>query len=134
MFRNKETIENDKVEVPHGDDLLWDLQAEVCTALAHAKRLKIIHILKDGEMAAGALVREMGIAKANLSQHLTVLRRHGILRTRREGTRIFYRVAHPKIIEACSIMRGVLLETLGAREGLARSLRAVDDGNDEREV
>jgi ArsR family transcriptional regulator, virulence genes transcriptional regulator len=127
-------MHEDLVERPGESDLLWELQADVCMTLANPKRLQILHMLKGGEMPAGTMARLMGIAKANLSQHLSLLRRHGLVRTRREGTRVFYRVAHPKIIEACSIMRGVLLETLGEQESLARSLRAGNTKGPDGEV
>jgi DNA-binding transcriptional ArsR family regulator len=134
MFRNNETMQEGTVERSRENDFLWELQADVCMALANPKRLQILHILKRGEMPAGTMARLMGIAKANLSQHLSLLRRHGIVRARREGTRVFYHVAHPKIIEVCSIMRGVLLETLGEQESLARSLRAGNNKGPDGEV
>ena len=62
--------------------------------------------------------------KANLSQHLSVLRQKGIVLTRREGTNIYYRIAYPKITEACSVMRGVLVESLRAQETLAKQIMA----------
>jgi len=71
----------------------------------------------------GEMVKAMGIAKANLSQHLSIMRQKGILLTRREGTTIYYRLARPKITEACGIMREVLLDSLADQERLSRSIR-----------
>lgn len=99
---------------------IFELQAEICLALANPKRLHILDLLKDGEKSAGELGKAMGIPKANLSQHLTVLRQKGIVSARREGTNIYYRIAHPRIIEACSIMRGVLVDSLKSQERLAK--------------
>ena len=86
------------------------MQADMCQILANPKRLQILNLLKWGELSVGALVQAMGVAKANLSQHLSLMRQRGILATRREGTTIYYRLAIPPITEACEIMREVLLE------------------------
>jgi ArsR family transcriptional regulator len=72
------------------------------------------------------MVKAMNIAKANLSQHLSVMRQKGILLTRREGTTIYYRLARPKITEACAIMREVLMDSLADQEKLSKSIRGDD--------
>lgn len=91
---------------------LYEMQASVCAALGNAKRIQIIDLLQDGEKTAGTLVNEMGISKANLSQHLQVMKSKGLLLSRREGVSIFYRISNPKIVAACQLMRAVLLEQL----------------------
>jgi ArsR family transcriptional regulator len=89
---------------------IFQLHADVCKALANAKRLEILHILKDKEVAVSSIVKQMSISKANVSQHLAVMRKAGILNTRREGLNIYYRISSPKIAMACNLMREVLLE------------------------
>lgn len=106
------------------DERLYELQANVCLALANPKRLRILNLLKDHELSVGEMTESIGIAKANLSQHLAVLRQQNLVLTRREGTTIYYRLANPKITEACAIMRSVLSESLMISERLARSLKA----------
>lgn len=88
---------------------VFELQAEICQTMANPKRLQIVSLLKDGELSVGEMVRAMGVPKANASQHLSIMRQKGLIISRREGTTIFYRLASPKITEACSIMREVLL-------------------------
>jgi ArsR family transcriptional regulator len=97
------------------------MQADICQTLANPKRLQILHLLTDGELAVGAMVKTLGIAKANLSQHLSVMRQKGILAARREGTTIYYRLAAPHMVEACRIMRQVLLEALSERSRLTEA-------------
>lgn len=94
------------------DRRLYEMHAYVCAALGNAKRIQIIDLLQDGEKTAGTLVNEMGISKANLSQHLQVMKSKGLLLSRREGVSIFYRISNPKIVVACQLMRAVLLEQL----------------------
>ncbi|MFQ5836084.1 MAG: ArsR/SmtB family transcription factor [bacterium] len=91
---------------------VYQLHSELCKTLSHPKRLEILNHLRDGEKSAGELVSLIGSSKANLSQHLAVLRQRRIVSTRREGVNIFYRIANPKIIKACDIIREVLFEQL----------------------
>ena len=92
------------------DNEIFRLHAEVCKTLSHAKRLEILSILREGEVIAGEIVDRMQIPKANVSQHLTLMRNAGILEARRDGVNIYYRVSSPKVIQACELMREVLLE------------------------
>lgn len=117
-MRNNEKNQADVGASP--DDLrFFELQADICQTLANAKRLQILNLLKNGEMSVGAMVAALDIAKPNLSQHLAVMRQKGILTSRREGTTIYYRLATPHIIEACRVMRQVLLEALAVRGSLS---------------
>jgi ArsR family transcriptional regulator, virulence genes transcriptional regulator len=105
---------------------LFELQAEVCQAIANPKRLQILSLLKGGEMSVGDMLKAMGLNKANLSQHLSILRQKGIVVTRREGTVIYYRLARPRISDACGIMREVLVESLKDQEMLSKSMRKAE--------
>ncbi len=95
--------------------------------MANPKRLQIVNLLKNGELSVGEIVRAMGIPKANVSQHLSIMRQKGLIISRREGTAIFYRLASPKITEACSIMREVLLTLLAGQEALSINIRGVKE-------
>ena len=100
-----------------------ELQADICQTLANPKRLQIITLLKHGELSMGEMVEAMGIAKTNLSQHLSSMRQRGILIARRQGTTVYYRLASPKITEACTAMREVLVNLLQGQETLSKSAR-----------
>jgi ArsR family transcriptional regulator len=106
---------------------VFELQAEICQTMANPKRLQIVNLLKNGELSVGEMVRAMGVPKANVSQHLSIMRQKGLIISRREGTAIFYRLASPKITEACSIMREVLLTLLASQETLSLSIRDVKE-------
>jgi DNA-binding transcriptional ArsR family regulator len=100
------------------DKTLYELQSEVCKTLASPKRLEIISALKEGEKTVGELVDILGVPKANVSQHLAVMRLKGILRSRREGVNIYYQIANPKVVQACTLMREVLTEQMKERSKL----------------
>ncbi|MCI0469345.1 MAG: metalloregulator ArsR/SmtB family transcription factor [Nitrospirae bacterium] len=102
---------------------IYELQAEVCKILASPKRIEIINALKDGEKSATELVNIIKTSKANVSQHLAVMRLKGILTSRRDGINIFYNLANPKVVQACNLMKEVLSELLIERGKMARSLK-----------
>ena len=91
---------------------IYELHAEICKTLANPKRIEIINTLRDKEMSVSELLAKIKLKKANLSQHLSLMRAKGIVKTRRDGTSIYYRIANPKVGKACDIMREVLLGQL----------------------
>jgi len=104
---------------------IYELHADICKTLANPKRIEIINTLRDDELSAGDLQKTLGIKKANLSQHLTVMRTKGIVQARRDGINIYYRVANPKVTQACDLMREVLTEHLKAAGKLAKRSEAL---------
>ncbi len=94
-------------------DILYERRARLCQVLADPKRFRIIDQLRGGERSVGELAEALGISYPNVSQHLNVMRDAGIVTTRREGTMIFYRLAYPRILDACDIIHEVLLAQLG---------------------
>jgi len=110
-------------EAVRRDRLLFELHAQICQALGNAKRLEIMDALRHGERSVSDLASLLGIRKANISQHLMILRAKGIVTPRREGQTIFYRLASPKVIQACDLMREVLLEHLARSGRLAAAAR-----------
>ena len=91
---------------------IYQLHSELCRSLSHPKRLEILNNLRDGEKSVSELLSVVASSKANLSQHLAILREKRIISSRREGVNIFYRLANPKMIKACDIIREVLFEEL----------------------
>ena len=95
------------------------MQAEICKILASPKRIEIIAALKDGEKTVTELVEILETPKANVSQHLSVMRLKGILKSRRDGVNIYYSIANPKVVKACALMNEVLAELLMERSRIA---------------
>ncbi|MFA4844625.1 MAG: metalloregulator ArsR/SmtB family transcription factor [Candidatus Margulisiibacteriota bacterium] len=91
---------------------VYELHAEVCKTLANSKRIEIIDLLRSGEKSVARLLKETRLLKANLSQHLSVMRSKGIVKSRKEGLTAYYRIANPKIVKACDLMREVLFEQM----------------------
>ncbi len=82
----------------------YDKNANIYKILANSKRLEILNILKFGETAVEDLLKITKLSKANLSQHLALMRHNGLVQTRRDGLNIFYRIVDPRIVEPCKIL------------------------------
>ncbi|KKR73758.1 MAG: Transcriptional regulator, ArsR family [Candidatus Levybacteria bacterium GW2011_GWC2_40_7] len=98
------------------------LHAEICRTLGSAARIEILKALSDGEKTVNELSKTLGLRQANVSQHLAILRQRRVVVTRKEGTNIYYKVANPKIIQACELMRQVLIEQLQETEQLTKTV------------
>lgn len=105
------------------DKKIYELHAEVCKTMSNPKRLEIINLLRDSEMSVDELTSRMKIRKANLSQHLALMRNKKIVLTRRDGLSVYYRIANPKVVQACDIMREVLLEQLTSGQKFAERIK-----------
>jgi len=103
-------------------DSIYKLQADVCKTFANDKRLEIINLLKEKEMSNSELMQKTGLPKVNISQHMHVLTAKGVVLARREGIQLFYRIANPKIIQACNLMREVLMDQLLEKEKMTSRL------------
>ncbi len=101
---------------------IYEMHAEICKVFTNPKRLEIISLLRDGEKTVNELTELAGVPQANVSQHLTVLRQNNVVTTRRNGANIYYKIANPKMLQACDLMREVLLEQLKENEKLVKRM------------
>jgi len=83
-------------------------QARVLKALANESRLMIVDRLGQGECTAGELVEIVGSDQSTVSKHLAVLRSHGIVEDRREGSYVNYRLVTPCVLNFFSCASAVL--------------------------
>src|SRR6266498_3119314 len=77
---------------------LFDALASVAQALGSGRRAEIVDLLAQGERSVDEIAREIDQRVANTSQHLQVLARSGLVRSRRGGTRVFYRLASDQVV------------------------------------
>jgi rhodanese-related sulfurtransferase len=98
---------------------LFDEFARVGKALASGRRIELLDVLANGERTVEALAREGGLSVANASQHLQVLRRAGLVTTRRDGTSVWYRLAAPEVLAAWRALRTLAASRLAEVERLA---------------
>ena len=88
-------------------DALFDALAGVAKALAGGRRAEIADVLAQGERSVEQLADEIGQSVANTSHHLRAMARAGVLRTRREGTRIVYMLASDRVGDVWAAMRDI---------------------------
>ena len=106
---------------------LTDAKAELFKALAHPARVRVLELLAEGDSTVGELAEQAGLELSHLSQHLSVLRRAGIVDSRRVRTSVLCSLRDPQIAELLAVARRLLAAK--ARHGQAL-LAALDDADD----
>jgi rhodanese-related sulfurtransferase len=86
---------------------LFDGLASVAQALGSGRRAEIVDVLAQGERSVEEIAVEISQSVANTSQHLQVLARAGLVRSRRDGTRVIYRLASDQVAELWATIRDV---------------------------
>ena len=74
----------------------------------HPLRLKILCLISNQELPVLEIVEAVGTTQSNVSQHLAVLRDHGIIDSRKEANKVFYRIPDPRILQMISLTREIL--------------------------
>ena len=82
------------------DELLQRI-AEVLKAMADPTRLKILHSLQQGERCVSNILEIVGGSQANVSKHLSVLKRAGLVESRRDGLNVFYQISDEGVFSIC---------------------------------
>jgi DNA-binding transcriptional ArsR family regulator len=98
------------------------MQANLIRALANPGRLMILQQLLAGEKTASDLVRLCGLSKANLSQHIKLLKQEGLVLCTKRGTFCHYAIADPRIVQALGLLSDVLRDRLQAAEQDSQSV------------
>lgn len=104
---------------------LYQVEAELFKGLAHPVGVRVLELLAaaDGAMPVSELPASTGMEKSHLSQHLSVLCRHHLVRSTREGSQVFYELASPHVADLLTTARDLLLDVLQTnQEHLAWSL------------
>jgi ArsR family transcriptional regulator len=100
MMKNRKPLENKSL----------DLIAQRFRVLGDPLRLQLLHLLGSEERSVGALVEATGASQANVSKHLQILLRAGLLERRKEGLLALYRIADASIFQLCDLVCGRLSE------------------------
>jgi DNA-binding transcriptional ArsR family regulator len=94
---------------------LPDLVAERFKALAEPARLRLLHVLRDGEKTVSELMEATGLGQANVSKHLQMLHSLGFVDRRKEGLYVHYSLASEDVFQLCDIVCGHLVAEAEAR-------------------
>jgi ArsR family transcriptional regulator len=102
---------------------VFEVKAELFKALAHPARIRALEVLADGERSVSDLQPDVGIEPAHLSQQLGVLRRAGLVATRKEGTTVYYSIKDPLLIDLLAVAKALLITSLAETRDLLDQLR-----------
>ena len=103
---------------------VYQMKADFFRILGHPVRVRILELLRDGERTVGDLQRELQMDSGGTSQHLGVLRNHGIVEGRRAGTSVFYTVRDPRIFQLLEVSRQILTSSLSESQAVLDELAA----------
>ncbi|TVT34733.1 helix-turn-helix transcriptional regulator [Amycolatopsis rhizosphaerae] len=106
---------------------LYQAKAEFFKTLGHPARIRVLELLSEREHAVAEMLADIGIEATNLSQHLAVLRRAGLVVTRKEGSTVFYSLTSPHIAEFLLVARRILTGVLTGQAELLAEMRVPAD-------
>jgi DNA-binding transcriptional ArsR family regulator len=102
--------------------LLFEKQAEIAKAIAHPLRIAIIDFLKDGDQCVCDIAEFIGSERSNVSRHLSVMVKAGLLDCRKEGLKVIYKLKCACIIDFFSCVTNVLKQQAKDNQKLLRVL------------
>jgi ArsR family transcriptional regulator len=98
------------------------MKAEFFRILGHPVRVRILELLRDGERTVGDLQLQLQMDSSGTSQHLGILRKQGVLDSRREGTSVYYSVRDPRIFQLLEVARQILNSSLTESQAILGEL------------
>lgn len=112
-----------------GSEQLLEKIADRLKAMADPMRLRILHVLEAGERCVTDILGEVGGSQANVSKHLSVLRRAGLVEYRREGINVYYRIEDPAVFVICrSVCDSLERQVDAEKDEIARGRAAMAAG------
>jgi ArsR family transcriptional regulator len=100
-----------------------EVKAELFKALGHPARIRVLEVLSEGERSVGEMQPLVGIESSHLSQQLGILRRAGLVTTRKDGASVIYSLVDPTLAELLAVAKRLLISSLTHSEGLLADLR-----------
>jgi ArsR family transcriptional regulator len=101
---------------------IYQVKADFFKTLGHPARIRILEVLRDGERSVGEMVPLVGLEQPHLSQQLAVLRRGGVVQTRRQGTTVLYSVTDPRMFHLLETAKEILATSLAESRDLLAEL------------
>jgi len=105
------------------EDIVIKLTAELFKSLGHPGRVKILHMLSHGELCVCNMIEEIDIVQSNLSQHLGVLKKQGLIDSRKDGQRVIYWIEYPSVIKLVRVAEQTLSEQIGHSQSLLKFIK-----------
>jgi DNA-binding transcriptional ArsR family regulator len=103
---------------------VYRLKADFFRLLGHPVRVRVLELLRDGERTVGDLQAALALDSGGTSQHLTAMRRQGILESRKDGAKVYYRVKDPRVFQLLATAREILTTQLEESRAMLGDLAA----------
>lgn len=108
-YMKERKVKMSKKLIDRDEDIL---QASLAIkAIAHPLRLKILCVLGAKEVSVQDIVADVGTTQSNISPHLAILRDKGVLSTRKDANRVYYRIGNPRTLKLVEMMRDLFCTT-----------------------
>jgi ArsR family transcriptional regulator len=101
-----------------------ELKADLFKALGHPARVRVLELLSEGERSVGEMQPLVGLEPSHLSQQLAVLRRAGVVTSRKTGAAVVYALQDPEMIELLAAAKRLLINSLARSQGLLADLQS----------
>ena len=111
---------------------IYQVKAEFFRTLGHPARIRVLELLKGGERPVSELIPEVGIEASHLSQQLGVMRRAGIIQSRKVGANVYYSVGDPKLFELLDVAKRIITSSLAESQLLLEQMEATDESGPQR--
>lgn len=105
------------------EDIVVKLIADFFKTLSHPIRIKILRTLEQGERCVCEIIEELDVEQSNLSQHLSVLKKQGIIDSRKDGQKVIYRIVHNSVFDVVSAAEKTLSEQIGQSQSILKYLK-----------
>ena len=103
-------------------DPVLGIVAGYFSVLSEPSRLKILHTLCEGERSVSDIVVDTGVAQTNVSRHLALMHRHGVVERRKDGNQVYYRIADATLPDLCRSVCARMARSMDERRPLKRQL------------
>lgn len=103
---------------------LYQAKADFFKTLAHPARIRVLELLAERDHHVAEMLPDVGIEAAHLSQQLAVLRRAGLVTSRRDGANVLYSLTSPQVVDLLAVARRILTEVVSGQMELLADLRA----------
>lgn len=90
------------------DERLFAMEADFFKALSHPTRVKILKHLRNGERCVCEFTEDLEVEQSNMSQHLAILRKQGIVSFRKDGLKVIYKVIYPQVFDILDRVEEIL--------------------------
>jgi ArsR family transcriptional regulator len=105
------------------EDIVIKLTAELFKTLGHPVRIKILQMLRNEERCVCEIMEAIDIEQSNLSQHLGVLKKQGLIDSRKDGQRVIYWITYPSVKKLIEAAEQTLSEQIGHSQSLLKFLK-----------